>query len=361
MKKIALVLILALACVFVVSAEVSLTGEFDYGFMAGDPDAGPGFTGKFDKIELDFAVTMDDYNTFKAEIEDADGSNDLTAGAAGNLHLGYAEIVTDWGAQLGLPIGIVSTVGYDGFSIGDDFDITGWSLEDLGGIGLATEGAGQLEIMPNDMITLLLAGTFDADVDNNPGILVGGTFQNDALGITVGFVSSDDTYAHNIFYTEDKYEMDLGNGMGLALSASLAYDLDYDVAPSLDGNGDGSVTAADVNQEVEYGAGAFFTVAAAGFGVSMNGNDDDAINQLGLDATYALTDALSADVGTIFDLTDDADDNFLGLDVSATYAIGGAAYTLGYLYSDGNGKAANYNSIPALADGGVYFKVCVDF
>ncbi|WP_020614084.1 porin family protein [Sediminispirochaeta bajacaliforniensis] len=361
MKKIALVLILALACVFVVSAEMSLTGEFDYGFMAGDADEGPGFTGKFDKIELDFAVTMDDYNTFKTEIEDKDTTNDI---ATHDLGLGYAEIVTDWGAQLGLPIGIVSTVGYDGFSIGDDFDITGWGWENLDGIELSKEGAGQLEIMPNDMITLVLAGTFDADVDNDPAILVGGTFQNDVLGVTVGYITSDKDYAHSMLYTEAKYEMDLGNDMGLGLSGSLNYDMDKDekiIVPADPKDGDGT------NTEILYGVGAFYTVSAAGFGVSYQGDKDTDNDKLGLDATYALTDDLSADVGAAFFMGDAKDaagediDTFLGLDISATYTVGSAAYTFGYLYSDGYGGKVDYKSISQLSDGGVYFKVCVDF
>lgn len=369
MKKIALVLILALACVFVVSAEMSLTGEFDYGFMAADQDTGDDFAGLFDKIELDFAVTMDDYNTFKVEIEDKDTTNDLTTY---DLGLGYAEIVTDWGAQLGLPVGIVSTVGYDGFSIGDDFAITGWELEDLGGIELPKEGAGQVAIMPNDMITLLLAGNFDVDVDDDLAILVGGTFQNDALGVTVGYITSDTDYAHSMFYTEAKYEMDLANGMGLGFSGSFLYDADHD---------DALMASDAVNQESQYAFGVFYTVAAAGLGVSFDGNEDDAISKLGLDATYALTDALSADVGTIFFLgdTDDSivyDDTFLGFDVSATYSVGNVSYTLGYLYSDGYSGSANYNAVADFGDheyveatdeytdngqGGVYFNVKVDF
>ena len=77
--------------------------------------------GKFvdgtDKLELDFKATLDDFNTFKMELED-DGK-DYDSSAKGDildeaLTVNYAKVMTDWGKYFGFAesgFGMTTTAG----------------------------------------------------------------------------------------------------------------------------------------------------------------------------------------------------------------------------------------------------------
>ena len=343
MKKALFVFLLAvLLCAGTVFAgDVSLSGEFEYGAMTNGDD----FAGNFDKIELDLSAAIDDYNTFSMEIEDQVKGNDI-----GNQSIGitYAEVATDWGLLFSLPVGVVTTIGYDGFSYGDEIGVTGWGLESFGGQGLSTEAAGKVDLSFNGLVSVMAAVNFDPKVGSTDEyeMLFGAALTLEPVSVYVDYLTQDG----GSLGAEAKFSTAVADGIDLSVAGSVYYDLDFTAAEELAGD-----------HETVYGLGASVAAFGASLGVSMNGNDADALNLLGVDLNYAFTEMLCADVATIFDLSDAAADTFQGIDLSATYTAGAVGYTLGYLYSDGNGSTANYNSEAALADGGIYMAVRLDF
>ena len=109
MKKIAIVLLMALALVSIATAEVVVSGELDYGFMLNADE----FAGSFDKIEVDLNADVDDYNSVSIELEDDLKTNDIEdvwGFGDGSVNINWATLTTDWGALLDLPIGVTSTI-----------------------------------------------------------------------------------------------------------------------------------------------------------------------------------------------------------------------------------------------------------
>ena len=334
MKKILLVLLMAMALVSVATAEVTLSGEFDYGMMT-DGDV---FGGSFDKIELDLAADIDEYNTFEMEIEDTSAGNDP---AGTTLDLNYATVTTDWEALLDLPIAVTTTVGLDGFSGGDNHDVTGWGLEAMGGFGINKEGAAKIDLGVAEGVGVYAAMNFDTVTADESEILLGATLDFAPVSAELYYVNVGDGYAEGAFGAEASFVTEVGDGMDLSIAGSMIMDLDDTVG---------------AGNEMLYGAGVAFAAAGATLGVSVDGNDDVALANVGFDANYGLTDDLAADLGIKYDL--DASE-LLCVDVSAAYSAGAVTYRLGYVVTDGFG--ADYNAIVANTDGGVYLNVNVDF
>lgn len=334
MKKIAIVLLMALALVSIVAAEATVSGEFEYGMMVNSAAIG----NEFDKVEFDFNATIDDYNTFSAELEAAGSTPtlDLAVASAGYVDFTWAEVTTDWGKLLGLPVGLTTTTGYDGFGYLDDA-FTGWGYEDVAAYYLPNGASTKVAVTVNDMFSFDVDWNYMFDGSSIP-VLVGATVAVDPVTVKVAY----DMYAEN-FGAEVMFSTAVGDGMNLDVQAALDYDMT-----------DGAAN------EYVYGFGAYFSAAGAMIGVSLNGDDVDALGDLGVDLNYGLSDALSADVAAGFDMRDGAD-TFQGLSVSATYAAGAVDYTLGYAYAAVDGGTFNYNAEKAIADGGLFMNVQLDF
>lgn len=342
MKKIAIVLLMALALVSIATAEVVLSGEFEYGFMANADD----FAGKFDKVELDINADIDEYNSFSMELEDDIKTNDLVILTGIDpdtgddifsdtwLALNWATVTTDWGAMLDLPMGVTTTMGYDGFGYLDS-SVTGLGLENFGGFYLPKQGAMKVDITPSDMISLMVAsslGEWGSDIV----VLVGTTV--DVAPVTVKAAYDLEAEAMAV---DAVFGMDVADGMALEVQIPFWYNLADSPA---------------VGSEYKLGAGVAFTAAGAEIGVSFAGNDDEILDSIGADLNYGLTDELSADVGMKYDMVDS---ELQGIDLSVAYAAGAVSYRLGYVVSDGWGW--DYNAEAALADGGFYFNFGLDF
>ena len=331
MKKIAIVLLMALALVSMATAQAVVSGEFEYGMMTNADQ----FTQEFDKLEVDINADLDEYNSFSMEIEAPSAAN--LAGFNGYLDVTWATVTTDWGMLLDLPVGVSTTLGYNDFSYGDEIGVTGWGLEDMGGLGLNKEGAMKVDITASEMISLMAAAAFDPEktATDTYDMVFGATVNVAPATIIVDYAIVDDKAS---FGTEAWAGFALGGDMTLDAGGSFTYDMDAET--------------------YVYGFGAGFGVAGAVLGVSFDGNDDVAIQDLGFDVNYGLTDEVSADVGVLYDVDGS---ELYGVDFSVAYAAGAVSYRLGYLYSDGMGGDANYNAESANSDGGVYFNMGLDF
>lgn len=111
-----------------------------------------------------------------------------------------------------------------------------------------------------------------------------------------------------------------------------------------------------------FGVGASYSVSIATLGVSLNGNDVDAINMLGIDANIAPSDMYGADVAVGLGLAENAE-TFQGLEVSAYLAPGASKWRVGYLVTDqGYAYASQATSFAEPLGGGGLFLACdIDF
>ncbi len=105
-----------------------------------------------------------------------------------------------------------------------------------------------------------------------------------------------------------------------------------------------------------FGIAASYNIAKAG--VSIDGNDTNAIETLGIDLNVEQGD-IGADVGTALNLYDGAPETFGGIDASVYYSPGASTWRVGYLFeNDGsflyNAPALNGSGI-AGEGGGLYF------
>ena len=97
----------------------------------------------------------------------------------------------------------------------------------------------------------------------------------------------------------------------------------------------------------------------ATLGVSLDGNDTDALNTIGIDANLAPADNYGLDVGIMLSMADGAD-TFQCADISAYYKVGAATIRVGYDVTE-TGEA--YTAPAVLTDdkGGLYADVYIEF
>ncbi len=335
MKKIVIVLFLALALVAFATAEAKVTGEFTYGFTA----SSDGFSGVFDTIETDLNATVDDNNSVYFSLV---GAKDATTGLPSFVAVSAAEVTTDWGALLGLPVGVKTTLGYDSFGVGDSLTVTNYAFEDWGGYYLGTVDSIKTVVSLTDTLSFITASTFHNAMNNSVFSLAG------SFGI-VNFTVDYTTVGDGMFGFELKAAQDVASGINVAVAGGLSYNLNSDAA---------------AGTQYKYGFGTGVTASGAYAGISFNGNDDNALADLGVDATYQVTDAVKLMVASRFDMSDAAVDTYLGTDLSASYSAGAACYTLGYAaVGDGYGSSVTgaFNAVSSLPNGGLYMTVDISF
>jgi hypothetical protein len=111
-----------------------------------------------------------------------------------------------------------------------------------------------------------------------------------------------------------------------------------------------------------WGAGLAASYSIATAGVSINGQEETAVNQLGIDLNVEQGD-IGADIGVGLNLADGAE-TFGGIEVSAYYTPGASKWRVGYLYeNDGsfiyNAPTQNASVIPG-EGGGLFFGCDID-
>lgn len=111
--------------------------------------------------------------------------------------------------------------------------------------------------------------------------------------------------------------------------------------------------------EQAYGLGVSGSLAGATVGLSMNGNDDVALDGYALDAQYAILDTVTSYLGLLFSGDEDTD-AFQGADISFGFDGGATDVYVGYVVTEtGAGGLNNVATIPT--DGGAYMTITYSF
>lgn len=370
MKKTFVILTIALAVMAApVFAQVTVSGELDYSaMMNGDEVAG-----EFDKVELDVTAQIDEYNVFKMELEDKVKMNDI-----GNSEavINYAKVTTDWGSMFDLAFGVETTMGYTDFYGGDNNYITGFEFEQTWGLYTDKEGGAKVQLsLADGMVKPYVAYMFDnydkatyvtdaygnvvVDEENDEQeVLMGAIIDYAPVWMDVYYLTAKEGAVDGIFGYEVYGNVELGDGMGLELVHTLNYNLADDLA-----DGD----------EMQFGAGVAFNYDAFKVGASFYGDDNEALQDMGVEVVYTMNDLVKLHVAPAFYLADTKDasgddiEAFQSLTLMATITPSSAVtYTVGYVVADEMGTPSGRNRyVPGaetvLADGGAFVGCAVNF
>ena len=343
-------------------ADVNLSGEFQW-WTGGDfTDA---WSQKFSKIELNGAAEIDDFNTLKFEFDSEGGDfagglklidlddDDLDADGdpidadedlfKRNIALDDIRLVTDFGAALGLPFGLKTTVGYfDTYFTGwYYYDSVGWTWyydwpNGMPQQGPSTAGAVQVDVAI-DPVNLHLYVNGDASQEM---FGLDAAFGGLSAWLAYGFEGLD-AVGEGLFSFEAAYNvMDMAD-----VGAFFRYDLG------------GETWTGGLN------AGASFGMIHAALGLEADSESDSTLDNGVFEVSLSPSEAAKIAVAAFLDLGEDsvAGEKFGGLDVSASYMVGAAKFAVGYAYAPEGGSVVVYPSGDNFAVNGLYFGVDVDY
>lgn len=329
----ALFLIVAFA-VPVMASDTEISGEFRVGFT--------GDTASLGKLEFDVSAAVDDYNTVEFEF-DAEQSLTVTDVATGEdtsfleVDAAYFKLITDIGAAFDLPVGLTMTNGYFEPGTEDYEGVTDLGYED----------------------------NVDGDIE----------FEESFLGhqLSFGFGPANLNVAFGVGESDDGFDF-LGT-LDVPEVGPASFELYYEVDNNDEFEGavgvEGAATVgpADVGVGFEYNLNtetwAYGFGVSAGFapltvGLGLNGDDEETLNQLGVDLTLAPTEDYGLNAGLGFSFADGTD-AFQGVEVSGYYNIGAAEFRLGYLYNTDLEDFSYYAPVLSSEGGGPFVRFDIDF
>jgi len=323
----AILLVVAFA-VPALASEVTWSGEFTFGgitsFQAGETNNG------YDYLYTDAEWAVDDYTTVLFEFGGV---------AGGNWTVDAAYLKTDLGAALGTGFGLTVKGGYTSL-YSSKFEVSGNAYERTP-IRSNIAGSGFYATFDFDMATLDVGFNMEPKPGAAPvadyGVLL--TLPEVGPAVVEAFYMINDNEDFKGAFGADAKVTDLG-------PASVAVGFKYDTAA----------------ETWAYGVGVSAAVSMATVGASLNGNDVDTLNQVGIDLNVAPADEYGLDVGIGLSMADGAD-TFQGADISGYYKAGASKWVVGYLITkQGYTYAAPATSAAEPAGGGgLYIKCDVDF
>ena len=399
-KYFVLALALMAFAVAPVMADVALSGEFNYSASYNTDDSI--VTESVDKMELDFAATLDDYNTFKLELEDDGKDYDGSAKASiidEALTVNYAKVMTDWGKYFGFAesgFGVESTVGVFDAETKETADFTGYNFE-YGYTDLGTNNTFMFDFdIADGMVKPYYAQKFDT-YTSNKAFLIGSVVEVAPVTAELYYQMEGETDGiGNIFGFEAAYSGEVSDGVVLNVAGNvmmakgahagqagaLVDGFDAAVEAYEEINGAGSWTFGGVEGNDEMNTSYGFGIGAEAYGAVINtsfwgaflGSDSAdiadgsyALSQLGIDAEYSILEWLGVNAGMLFNLGDFKDDfageeAFAGAEFGVSIMPGAVTYQLGFVAA--NDDAGNYSELQAngfSGKGGLYFVVDLDY
>ncbi len=313
MKKLRFVLALVIAIAFVmpVAADVTVGGEFQW-YKSLTGTAGVGFP----KVELNVTGAVDDYNTVKLELDSEGGD------WSGVVAVDDFRLCTDVAGALGVDgVSINTTVGkFDTY-------FTNWNYATRNGYDFYYNyGPWSVGGSPDDNGALQLDLGFDpitvkvwTDLFNNIMLGVTGAFGD--LNFFVSYGDATAALGSGALWLDLGYALDLG-GSSLTIPAHFAYDL-------------GSST-------MYYGAGVGFSMDMLNVAAGFDGKTGAAIDNVEVDVTVTPVDGLEAWAVALLDV--EAANVFNGLEIGASYGLGALTLGAGYVVGDSYGTGVYYDS-----------------
>lgn len=335
MKKIVvLTIVLALAVGMpLLASEFTFGGDLDWGFISNFTDTYAGAD------NIDFAATfdvkgvIDDFNTASFSVTTSDT-------ATVEIDLETAQLATDLGKALNLPIGFTSYAGWFNFGSQELTTVTDYNLDYVANFtGSRWQWGAGISLM--GVLNLEAATDFDF-TPTGPGGWLGANAAFGPVSAEVWYENiGADAFGANALISLAPIE-------GATVKAAVGFEMNLDA------------------DTYALGAGAKFSYGMFGAGVSFNGNDTDFVNLLGVEASVAPLANAGVKAGVLFNLPS-ATDVFNSFDVGVYYKAGASTWSLGYLFApEGVQPLGDVNAPAVLAvgrpiGGGFYIGSSVDY
>jgi hypothetical protein len=322
------------------ASVLKASGEFTFGGMTSF-DAATANQG-FANFYVDFTIWPDEYNSILLEVAGASWATPTPT-------LAYFELTTDVGAYFGLPVGLKNTAGRTSLYT-NKYEVTGHAYE---------RDMVRSWIDPLAWKFLVDAGMVQATAAIGFG--EGAEALND-IGIYV-FVPDIAGMAEAELWYLAQDNADYKGKFGLSVKVPEIADMFGFAGGFVFNTVDGAVP------EWAYGVGGVVNLSVstmmAKIGVSLDGNDVDALDKLAVDAD--LNAGSVGLVGTIaLNFAELPDETFYGAEISAYVQAGAAKWAIGYtIANDAFGADPrgfyNYTCAVESIDGGLFLNADIDF
>jgi hypothetical protein len=340
MKKVILLIMSALLIVALAvpaMADVSWGGRILGSMVTGFAPKEGKAANSYYYLYAGLTADVDEYNTLYFEF-----------GGYGNTGMPWtvdgAYIETDLGAYFGLPVGLVSTFG-NFWACTRKYEATGHATERVGRQCYQLNGVkANLDFGMGDITVLTSIGD-DFDPLTTPNIE-----PIQAVIVTLPELGPVDLEAFMYGNAQEEFKPIIGVNAKVAFDpVSVAAGFAFDLAKGAHLAG---------TQEWAFGVGAKADLGMFAAGAAVNGNSDDALNSVTLEAGAEVMENVGVDVGVGLSLAEGAD-TFQGAEISAYVSPGASTWRIGYIITTTAEYA--YQSVVSQPDGGLFVQGDLSF
>jgi hypothetical protein len=338
MKKVILLIMSALLIIAVAvpaMADVSWSGRILASMVTAFAPKEGKATNRYYYAYTDLIAEVDEYNKLVFEF-----TADQNPGIRTSWGVYSAYIESDVGAYFGLPVGLTGTFG-NYWACTRKYEATWHATErapirqcnQINGVKATLDfGMGNVAVLTSIGDNFGVAGHTDpvqAIILNLPEL---GPVDIEAFMYGTGQEEFKPVIAADVKVSFAPVDVAAGFGFDLAQGAHLPGDW-------------------------AYGVGAAADLGMFRAGAAINGNSNDALNFVALEAGAELMEGLRADVGVGLGLADGMD-TFQGAEISVCLKPGAAEWRVGYIITE---NAYSYCSVTSLQDGGLFVQGDLSF
>ena len=295
-------------------------------------------TNRYYYAYTDLVAEVDEYNTLVFEF-----TADANPGIRSDWGVYSAYIDTDVGAYFGLPVGLMGRFG-NYWACTRKYEATWHATEraplrqcnQINGVQATLDfGMGNVAVLTSIGDTYVGAG------NTNPV---------QAIILNLPELGPVDLEAFLYGYGQEDFKPIIAADVKVGFDpVVVAAGFGFDLAK---GDHLGGTT-----QEWAYGVGAAADLGMFRAGAAINGNSDDVLNAVALEAGAELMEGIRADVGVGLSLADGAD-TFQGAEVSVCLQPGASEWRVGYIITT---TGYSYTSVTSLTDGGLFVQGDLSF
>jgi hypothetical protein len=358
------------------ASPLKVSGEFTFGMLTPfDSDyASIGYSNAY----VDFVWYPDEYNSLLLELAFSKEFSNNAGIAGAGVSWPYFELTTDVGKALDLPVGLFNTIGlsslytnkyevtghaWERTKVRSDIDPIAWKIKVDASKVQVTVGIGFGE-RTNDLTVPWNTGVAEEKGQFNDFGVYAFIPELGPAAVELWYLSQDNPdFKGRIGFSVKT--IPLFNDM-VSFAGGFVYDMVDGSAATYGWDGYKVYTGGADDKFWGWGAGAKANVIGAGIGLSVNGDVEDAFDQLAVDISYPIKDTpfgVEADAG--FTFASDAPSAFLGAEFSVFAKVGGAKWSIGYLLdgddADGYGYAYSVPQVFAGSKGGLFVVADIDF
>jgi hypothetical protein len=282
-------------------------------------------------LYTDLIAEVDEYNTLTFEFT---GNGTSAAGTQAQWGVGAAFIDTDVGAYFGLPVGVVGTFG-NFWACTRKYEATWHAWErtplrqcyQINGIKATVDfGMGNIAVLTS------IGEDFDA--------VTAGIQPVQAVILNLPELGPVDVEAFMYGYAQDEFKPVIAADVKVGFApVDVAAGFGFDLAQGGHLAGDWA-----------YGVGAAADLGMFRAGAALNGNSNDALSGIALEAGAELMEGLRADAGIGLSLASGAD-TFQGAEVSLALEPGASTWRVGYIITE---NSYGYTVVTTLPKGGLF-------